>query len=63
MNIAVLIRNNTEKVYMWVDTVVIKDEFDVAKERPIAILVDCRSGRVISKDIDDIQVISKDIVD
>lgn len=58
MNIAVLLNGNREKVYMWVDTVVMKDEF----ERPIAILVDVKNGSVFGRDINTITVISKDIV-
>ena len=58
MNIAVLLNGNREKVYMWVDTVVMKDEF----ERPIAILVDVKNGSVFGRDINTITLISKDIV-
>ena len=58
-NIAVLLNGNRESVYIWVDTVVMKDEI----ERPIAILVDTKNGSVFARDINSIKVISKDIVD
>jgi hypothetical protein len=59
MNIAVLLNENRESVYIWVDTVVMKDEF----ERPIAILVDTKTGTVFGRDINTIRVISNDIID
>lgn len=58
-NIAVLLNGDRHSVYIWVDTVVMKDEF----ERPIAILVDTRDGTVLGREIDRIKVISRDIVD
>ena len=59
MNIAVLLNGNKNNLYIWVDTVVMKDEI----ERPIAILVDTKDGTVFCRDLDTITVISKDIVD
>lgn len=55
-NISVLYN---EELYIWVDTVVKKDEYEYI----VAILVHPQFGTVIARDINTIRVISKDIVD
>ena len=56
MNIAVLYE---DELYMWVDTVVRHDEYEYV----CAVLVHPKFGTVITREINTVRVISKDIVD
>lgn len=56
MKIAVLYN---EELYLWVDTVVRKDEFEYV----CAVLVHHKFGTVITRDINSIRVISTDFID